>query len=205
MEGQNSALAFWVTDPHVLLSAEILAVVSGLFYVVLAVFKKRMAWLWGFINAVISIWLFYQISLFAESFLYIYYALAAVYGWFHWGAYQSEQQILTIVELPVKSHFWIVPLGIIGGIGLGFVLEEYTPASYPYLDAQTTIFSFIATALTARRVLVNWVYWIVIDLATVVLYAWKDLYWYAGLMVIYTLIAYMGWNSWKRELAPPIS
>lgn len=200
MEGQTSALAIWVTDPHILLTAEILAVISGLFYVILAVLKKRMAWLWGFTNAVISIWLFHQISLYAESFLYIYYAIAAVYGWFHWGVHHSEQQAFKIVEISNKSHFWIIPSGVILGIGLGYILEEYTQASYPYIDAQTTIFSFIATALTARRILVNWVYWIVIDLVTLLMYSWKDLYWYAGLMVIYTVIAYLGWNRWKGEL-----
>lgn len=199
MEAQTGAFAFWVTDPNVLLMVELVAVISGLFYVVLAVLKKRMAWLWGFTNAVISIWLFYQISLFAESFLYIYYAIAAVYGWFHWGVHQTDRKVTTVI-LPHYWHFWMIPLGIIMGIGLGFALEEYTEASYPYLDAQTTIFSFIATALTARRVLSNWVYWIAIDLITVVMYSLKDLYWYAGLMVVYTVIAYLGWMRWKREL-----
>ena len=70
----------------------------------------------------------------------------------------------------------------------------------PLLDSFTTIFSFIATWMTARRVLENWIYWIAIDGLSVYLYYSRGLDVYSLLSFVYTGMAIYGYFNWKKDL-----
>ena len=65
--------------------------------------------------------------------------------------------------------------------------------------------SLIATWMTARALLDNWVWWIVVDAASLVLYASQGLVFVALLYLIYMIIAVIGLRDWSRRLraAPP--
>jgi nicotinamide mononucleotide transporter len=70
----------------------------------------------------------------------------------------------------------------------------------PLLDSFTTVFSFIATWLVAKRVLENWIYWICIDALTVYLYFSRELNLYALLSLAYTFMAVYGYIQWRKDL-----
>jgi nicotinamide mononucleotide transporter len=84
---------------------------------------------------------------------------------------------------------------------LAWFFDTYTDADKPYLDAFTTIFSFLATYLEAKKVLSAWVYWIVINGLTITLYYSKGLDYYSGLTVVYFVMSFVGYMRWKKELA----
>jgi nicotinamide mononucleotide transporter len=67
------------------------------------------------------------------------------------------------------------------------------------------MFSFVASFMEAYKVLSGWIYWIVLNLATVFLYVSKDLYIYAGyslVLAVLSVIGYMQWlNSYKEQIA----
>jgi nicotinamide mononucleotide transporter len=92
----------------------------------------------------------------------------------------------------------IVGLGIIAGI-LGWLMARYSPASFPYLDALTTVFAVFATYLVAKKVLENWLYWIAIDALSIYLYLEKDLTPTALLFMLYVIIASYGYVKWATE------
>ena len=75
------------------------------------------------------------------------------------------------------------------------VVEE---AEKPLIDSFTTIFSFIATYLMAKKWIENWLYWIVIDGVSVYLYYTRGLEIYALLMFAYTIIVVYGYFEWKK-------
>jgi len=60
------------------------------------------------------------------------------------------------------------------------------------------VFSVIATWMLANKVLENWIYWIVVDSAAVVLY------WQSGyiativLFVLYVILAFYGYATWRK-------
>ena len=91
-------------------------------------------------------------------------------------------------------------MGILLSLGLGYTFTSYTDADKPYLDATTTIFSFIASILEARKILSAWIYWIVINGVTVGLYFSKSLDIYAAVMVIYFVMSVVGYREWKNDL-----
>ncbi len=68
----------------------------------------------------------------------------------------------------------------------------------PYADAFTTVFSLAATFMVTRKVLENWIYWIIIDIVSTYLFASRDLYLSSALFVLYTVIAVFGFFNWSR-------
>ena len=83
----------------------------------------------------------------------------------------------------------------------GNLLATSTDAAWPFLDSFTTWASVFATFMVARKVLENWIYWIVIDALSILLYADRSLYVYAALFAAYVVIAVFGYLSWRRSLA----
>ena len=179
--------------------AEIGAVIFGVIYIVLAARENIWCWLFGILGSALSIYLFFISRLYAESVLYLYYVFAGFYGWWAWihgrDATPDHQMSITTWRLP--KHL----LTIVTGIALSFLLAEilrrYTDAQLPLLDSHTTVFSFIATYLVTRKVLANWIYWIVIDAVSIGLYAARGLNLYALLMAAYTIIAVFGYLTWR--------
>ena len=188
-----------LSDLQMMSGVEVGAVLTGIIYVVLAARHQIACWFFGIISSLLSIYLFATGKLYAESALYFYYVLAGVYGWYSWGK-GKEGKELPIIRWSWQSHLvWIVS-GAVVAIFLGGFLAEYTDAAQPYIDAQTTIFSFIATYLTTQKVLENWTYWIVIDAISIWLYAERGFALYALLMLVYTIIAIIGYIRWRRAV-----
>lgn len=178
--------------------AEWAAVLSGLLYVVLAARGNIWCWFWGGWNALFSIYLFFELKLYAESALYFYYLLAAFYGAFAWKYATRVSERDGITEWPWRWHATLIGGGLVLSLALYQVLVRFTDAQMPLIDAHTTIFSFLATYLVTRKIRSNWLYWMAIDAVSVGLYANRGIYLYALLMGVYTVIAYFGYRRWHR-------
>ncbi len=83
----------------------------------------------------------------------------------------------------------------------GNLLATNTDAAWPFLDSFTTWASVVTTFMVARKILENWIYSIVIDALSILLYADRGLYLYAALFAAYVVIAVFGYLSWRRSLA----
>lgn len=185
--------------------------IFALVYVLLAAIENVWCWLFGILASALSIYLCYMGNLFLESGLQIFYVFMGVYGWYEWlyGNKKKQQALQTAVdtELPIVS--WNlqknISLFLIGGILwvlFGYIAYRYSTQALPYLDAFITAFSLVATWMTARKIIENWIYWIIIDASAVVLYASRDFYLIALLYVIYTIIAIIGYFQWKKRIQP---
>ena len=70
----------------------------------------------------------------------------------------------------------------------------------PIVDAFTTVFSVFATYMVTKKILGNWLYWIVIDLVSSYLYLVRNLEMTALLFMVYTIIAILGYLSWIKKI-----
>ena len=102
---------------------------------------------------------------------------------------------------PDKSVILVRFIGIVASIAFGKLAETYTDAALPLIDAFTTVFSLFATFMVTRKILENWIYWIVIDAVSIYLYYSRDLYLTAALFAAYIIIAAFGYLSWKKEIS----
>ncbi|WP_323846267.1 nicotinamide riboside transporter PnuC [Microbulbifer magnicolonia] len=176
---------------------EITAVILALAYLLLAMKEKISCWYAALASTLIYLFLFWDVSLLMESALQVFYLLMAVYGWWQWRHSRGEQQDLKIHRWPLRTH-----LLVFAGVGaltmvFGYLLESSTGAALPYLDSFTTWGAVVTTYMVTRKVLENWLYWIVVDGISIYLYLDRELYLTALLFVLYVIIVIVGFFQWR--------
>jgi nicotinamide mononucleotide transporter len=179
---------------------EVVAVVFGLIYILLA--AKENVWCWpaGFIGTGTSIYLFWDGSLYMESALNVYYLLMAIFGWWQWQYGSKTNSKLAIRSLDLKEHLTILVLISVLTLISGYLLSTNTDAALPYLDSFTTWSAVITTWMVTRKILENWLYWIVINSAAIYLYIERDFLLYALLFGLYVVIAIFGYRQWLNNI-----
>ncbi len=173
------------------------AVVTSLTYVFLAGKQQISCWIFAFVSSISYVIISYTTLLYVDALLNGMYALLAISGWFNWKTKTDQQPIK---QLSWKLHGLIVlGSGILGGIS-GYLLDNYTNQVFPYLDAVLFFLSISATWMITKKILENWIYFIVIDLAMVGIYFNRTLYLSSLLFLLYALFAVIGYVKWRKEL-----
>jgi nicotinamide mononucleotide transporter len=57
----------------------------------------------------------------------------------------------------------------------------------------------LTTWMVTRKVLENWLYWVVIDAVAIYLYIDRELYLTAVLMMVYVVLATAGYFMWRKD------
>ncbi len=177
---------------------ELVAVCFSIMYVLFASLGKIWCWPSALISTSLFTYIMYEANLYQETILYVYYVIMAIYGWYEWVWGGQRHQGVRVRSYNINRIVLII--GISTGISVvtGYFFANYTDNSMPYLDAFTTIFALITTWMVARKILENWLFWIVIDAASVILFLNRDLYFTTGLYIFYTLIAVFGYFKWRQ-------
>ena len=180
---------------------ELIAVVLGVAYLWLVMRESVLCWYAAFISTAIFLWVFWQVNLYMESGLQIYYLAMAVYGWYRWrNDNRDEEDVpLEISSWSVRTHLLVILSIVILSTSSGYALNTFTAAELPYLDSLTTWGAIITTFMVANKVLENWIYWFVIDGISIYLYLDRGLYFTALLFAAYVIIVIFGYVSWRRH------
>jgi nicotinamide mononucleotide transporter len=181
---------------------ETIAVVLALAYLLLAMRQNRLCWVAAFLSALIYLVIFADVKLYMEAGLQVIYAVMAIVGWVFWGQDDSEDT-LAVTTRPASFH--LLTLAAIGICTLvsGAVLTTYTDAARPFIDAGTTVSAILCTWMVTRKILENWLYWIVINAVSVWLFMDRGLSLTSGLFALYIVLSVIGYLSWRRTMAHP--
>lgn len=188
---------------------ELFGTLFYLWSVWLMVRRRMLTWPVGIISVVLYAVLFYQIRLYSDALEQLYYLAASVYGWWRWNkARQVGDKALTgvtyssskgiIMALAVTTVLSLIIGALMSRVHLFFPKLFPEPASYPFLDALTTIMSFTAMWLLARMRIESWFYWIVVDGIGIWLYYVKGVRLISLLYVILLCLAINGLVSWVK-------
>lgn len=180
---------------------ELIGAILSLIYLYLSIRQKNSLWIFGFLCSALYIVVFYQSKFYADMSLQFYYLAISVFGWFSWQKGKTPQgKDFVIRRTPVLP--WIV-------ISLAttalffiyyFILSKLTDSPLPAWDSFTTALSITATWMLARKYIEHWLFWIVVDSVSAGLYFYRELYPTAILFVIYTVMAVIGYWSWRKEI-----
>ena len=124
----------------------------------------------------------------------------AIYGWYIWSNKINEEQELKITSWKKQYHVYAIIIVTLLAIISGFLLEKYTQAALPFLDAFTTWGAIITTYMVAKKIIENWIYWFVIDSISIYLFISRELYLTSLLFFIYLIIIIFGYRSWMKKL-----
>ncbi len=192
-------------DAETLKILEWAAMALGLINIALLVFRSQ----WNFAFAIASVslyvFIFFESRLYAESGLQIFFILANIWGWVLW--YRAAQDGIDDARVPVRWLDWqsrAVWLTVTAAISLnlGWLMHRYTNAAMPFADSAIAGASVAAQILLGYRRIENWVLWIAIDVAAVLLYINRGLYPTAGLyggMLVMSLFGLKEWIEVERR------
>jgi nicotinamide mononucleotide transporter len=197
---------FFTVFEHPVSYVEFIGTVLGLISVFLAARANKFTWPTGIANAIFFLVIFYQIHLYSDMFLQMYFCGMGVYGWFSW-KYKAEHEHSAIRTLTRSERFRLAGLIVAVVLLVGTLISQIHvllpqvfdhPASFPYIDTFIAISSILATILLARRIFETWVLWILVDITSIGLYSVKGVKLIAIEFVIFLALAILGITSWYR-------
>jgi nicotinamide mononucleotide transporter len=180
---------------------EAAGVLFSVLYLVLAIRENLWCWPAAFLSSVLGIVVMFDVRLYSEAGLNIFYAAMAVYGWYQWryGGRRRGTPELPISVWPLETHALVIGGSVALAAVVGWFMSRNTAAAFPYLDAFVTVSSVVTTYMVARKILENWPYWLVIDSLSMYLYWQREIYLYVGLFALYLVLVVVGWIRWHRD------
>ncbi len=179
---------------------EIWAAITGLLCVYLTTKEKISSYPVGFVNLGLFVVMFYQAKLYADMMLQVFFFFLMVYGLFIWLSGNKNAKQVRVTRDMTPTEFKYSMLGFVFlSLGWAFILHKYTDAAIPWIDAPIAVASILAQYFLSKKVLQNWIIWIVIDVFSVGMYAYKQLYLTSGLYAIFLILAVKGYYDWKKE------
>ena len=187
---------------------EFFGTIAYLLSVWLVARKNLLTWPVGVFSVILYCLLFLQINLYADMIEQVYFLGMSLYGWWYWKQTLRKKDERFFAVSPQSTIAKCLAITVVGGVGFGFFLMNADsilpkifsePASYPMIDAITTVASFVAMWLLSKKRVESWIYWIVVDVVAIWLYFIKDVKFLSLLYVILLGIAINGWLIWRRS------
>jgi len=180
---------------------EIVGALLSLIYLYLSIKQNINLWVFGFFASAFYIVVFFQSKFYADMSLQFYYLGVSVYGWINWkyGTHHSGKE-LPATKTPKQ---WILRLGLASGLiylAYYIILAKFTDSTIPIADSMVGMLSVIGTWMLARKLIENWLVWIIADGLATGLFFYKELYITAILFIIYTTMAAVGYWQWKKKM-----
>jgi nicotinamide mononucleotide transporter len=182
-----------------LTAIEVIGVVFGLGYVVFAIRESSWCWPSGIVGALAYVVFFHQQRLPGQAALQAILTSLCVYGWWHWRRGESLSGRLAVTRArPTVLAATAVAVAL-GGLALGVLLRQSTDGVAPFVDGGLVAASLAAQWMAARKWLENWVVWIAVNVVSIALFASQGHGLTTGLYLLYRVMAFVGYRSWKRS------
>lgn len=191
---------------------EFFGVLSGLVAVWLSAKAHIWSWPVGLINVVLAFFLYYQVQLYPDMFLQIFFFVTNIMGWWRWAnprpGEEDKKNELRVSYMKKSQLLVTVSIGIIGTIILGklashlhdwFPVVFSLPSAYPYVDSFIMVMSIVTTFYMIQKKIECWVIWIIVDLIATWLYYVKGVKFFSLEYLIFTGLASYGLWNWIRE------
>ncbi|MES2227259.1 MAG: nicotinamide riboside transporter PnuC [Pseudomonadota bacterium] len=194
------AFTLWATPVSWL---EIVAFVLALAMVVLNMRVNPVAWPLAIASSLLYFALFWNSRLYGDASLQIFFAIVALWGWWQWlRGTQADGSALRVRAMGRHGRLWLIAVLALAWPATGLFLKSFTNTDVPWWDAFPTAASVIGQWLLGRKYLENWLAWIVVNLVSVGLFAYKGLWLTTLLYSLFIAMSFIGWRAWRRLMVP---
>lgn len=180
---------------------EIIAFVLALAMVGCNIREIHWGWPLAAISSVLYFALFWHSKLYGDAALQVFFALMALWGWVQWlRGRRDDGSALAVERLSRAGRLRCLAVAALLWPLTGWFLKTYTDTDVPWWDAFPTAASVVGQFLLGRKYLENWAVWVVVNVVSVSLFAWKGLWLTALLYILFTGLSVVGWRAWQRRL-----
>lgn len=182
-----------------------IAVVFGLLSVVFSKRDNILVFPTGMISTLIFVYLLWEYQLIGDLMINSYYFIMSIYGWIIWTRKVDNTNFIPITKINASEWKKAIVFFMIASVFTTLIYfvfgkwENWISA----VDVLTTAIFFVGMWLMAKKKIENWIFWIVGDLISVPLYVYKGLYLSSIQYLIFTLIALLAYQAWKKKLNKP--
>jgi nicotinamide mononucleotide transporter len=181
---------------------ELVAFILALAMVLLNIRVDPLAWPLAIASSLLYGLLFWNSRLYGEAGLQILFAIVAVWGWWQWlRGTADDGAALRVSWLPARKRWALLVALALAWPATGLFLRSYTDTDVPWWDAFPTAASVIGQWLLGRKHVENWAVWLVVNVVSVALFAYKGLWLTVLLYVAFIALSVQGWRAWTKLAA----
>lgn len=173
--------------------------ITGVWGVWLQVRENVWNWPIQLVSSAIYVFVFFKARLYSDTLLNVLYVGLYILGWYWWLRGGENRGELHIGRTSWRLWAVLTAVTAVTTFGWTLVLVRINDSA-PFLDALTTIVSFVALFMTARKLFENWWVWTAVNLVYIGLYVYKSLDLTALLYAIFAGLSVAGWVNWGRLL-----
>ena len=152
----------------------------------------------------------FQINLYSEMILNMYYVCSAIVGLVMWSGKSGKE--LRIRYLTNEKRLLVLALVTSLTLVLGLTIDDvfsylgsmvssdyvHVPDASPFIDAFVTIMSFMAMYLMINRYIDSWVLWSVVNLANIWLYNYRGIQFMSWEYLLLLSNSVYAWYQWDK-------
>jgi nicotinamide mononucleotide transporter len=192
---------------------EFFGTMTGLIAVWLSAKANIWSWPIGIINVILFFFLFYQVQLYPDMFLQVFFFITNILGWWRWlhpdKSEEDKKRELRVTHMPSQLIFIFLVAGAASVVSLGMLAKNLhelfpvvfsKPSAFPYADSFVSVMSIIATYLMVQKKVECWVAWFLVNAVACSLYFVKGIKFVGIEYVFFCFITGFGLWNWIKEL-----
>lgn len=181
---------------------ELIAVALALVMVGLNMRVNPLAWPLAIASSLLYFLLFWHSRLYGEAGLQVFFVAVALWGWWQWllGTL-DDGSALRVRALPRREAIGCLVALAVAWPALALFLDHRTDSDVPWFDAFPTAASVVGQWLLGRKYVENWLAWLVVNVVSVSLFAFKGLWLTVLLYAVFVVLSVVGWRAWRRLAA----
>lgn len=181
---------------------ELVAFVLALAMVGFNIRVNPLGWPLAIVSSLLYFFLFWDSRLYGDASLQLVFATVALWGWWQWlRGTAADGTALQVRRLGARGRWVCLAVLALAWPALGAFLKRYTDTDVPWWDAFPTAASLVGQWLLGRKYVENWPAWIVVNLVSVGLFAYKGLWLTVLLYAVFILLSVLGWRAWLQRAA----
>jgi len=191
---------------------EFFGTIAGFIAVGLAARAHIWSWPIGLINVVLFFFLFFQVQLYPDMFLQIFFFVTNLMGWWRWAhpkpGEEDRKQELRVSFLQPRQFVMLSAIGLVGTLLMGTFAKNLhelvpsvfsKPSAFPYLDSFVTVMSITTTFFMIQKKIESWIIWILVDVIATYMYFAKGIKFVGVQYLVFCFMAAYGLWNWVRE------
>lgn len=169
---------------------------------------RELHWSWplAIASSALYFFVFRDSQLYGEASLQVVFAILSLWGWLQWlrppktAEAPETIQTLNITRLSPRGRWLTLALSLLLWPIVSLFLKQFTDTDIPWWDGGVTALSLVGQYLLGRKVLENWALWMVVNILSMGLFAYKALWLTVLLYAIFAVMSVMGWRTWQRQI-----
>jgi len=182
---------------------EIVAFVLAVAMVVFNIRVNPLGWPLAIVSSLLYVALFWNSRLYGDASLQLFFVAVAGWGWWQWlRGTEADGSALHVRTLGPHGRWAALAALALAWPALGLFLKHFTDTDVPWWDAFPTAASVIGQWLLGRKYVENWPTWVVVNVVSIGLFAYKALWLTVILYAVFVALSFAGWRAWRRLAAP---